>query len=320
MEQNKQLRDFDSLFELFNFFDTEEKCIDYLASLRWNGNPVCPYCGNTHNYVVNVKGRGKSWKCSDNAKCGRKFSVKVGTIFEDSPIPLRKWFIAVYLITAHKKGISSHQLAKDIKVTQKTAWYVLHRVREAFEPENNVKVGNSGDGVEIDETYVGGKEKNKHKDKKTDNSQGRSTKSKTPVLGIIERDGKVFAIPVKNTKSEIILPIISDKVEAGSKVYTDEWVSYKPLSKEYEHKIVNHSASEYVNGEAHTNNIESFWALLKRGIFGIYHHVSDEHLGRYVNEFTFRFNNRKMTDGSRFDVVLANTEKGLTYKKLTKKI
>ncbi len=301
------IRDFDSLFELLDYFSDEQTCIEYLAKVRWNGQAQCPYCANEKTYRLST-GR-KNWKC---ASCRKQFSVRVGTIFHDSKVSLRKWFVAIYLISAHKKGISSHQLAKDIKVTQKTAFYMLHRVREAYEP-GTVQFSNE---VEIDESWVGGLEKNKHKSKRTKGAQGRSAKTKTPVLGILERDGKVYAIPVADTKAKTIVPIIETKVEKGSTVYTDEWKSYRTLSQDYDHQFINHSASQYVDGAIHTNNIENFWSLMKRGINGIYHHVSDRHLSRYVNEYTFRYNNRGMTDGSKFDVCLANASKRITYKSL----
>lgn len=235
---------------------------------------------------------------------------------EESKISLRKWFVAIYLNSAHKKGISSHQLARDIKVTQKSAWFILQRIRETYKPDNKPFTGLE---FELDETWVGGKEKNKHKPKRTAGTQGRSTKTKTPVIGILERDGKVYAIPVTDTKSKTLLPVMRDKITPGSTVYTDDFTAYRSLSKDFNLHIVNHSANEFVRGEVHTNNIESFWALLKRGIVGIYHHTSDKHLERYVNEFTFRFNNRKLTDGSRFDVMLANTKGRLDYETLIKK-
>jgi transposase-like protein len=309
--QIKQLRDFDSFFELVNYFSDEQKCVDYLATLRWNGVIECPYCANDTCYVLN--GANKRFKC---AKCRKQFSVRVGTIFEDSKIELRKWFFAVYLFTAHKKGISSHQLARDLKITQKSAWFMLQRIREAFSHD---EASNLSGEVEIDESYLGGKESNKHKSirQATKKASGvKRTNNKVPVLGILERNGKVYAVPVKNAKLGTIYPIITDKVDLGATIYTDELPAYKFLKNDCTHNFVNHSADEYIRVEVHTQNIDNFWSLLKRGIYGIYHHTSPQHLHRYVNEFVYRYNNRKMTDGSRFDVYLANATKKITYPEL----
>jgi transposase-like protein len=302
----KQLRDFDSFFELVEYFSTEEKCVQYLATLRWNGIVECQYCGFDECYVLN--GKNKRFKC---AACRKQFSVRVGTIFEDSKIPLRKWFFAVYLFTAHKKGISSHQLARDLKITQKTAWFMLQRIRETFTHDKPELLKGE---VEADETFMGGKEINKHKSQREKGV--KRVNNKIPVLGIIERNGKVIAMPVKDIKSRTIYPFVSSNVERGSKLYTDELRAYKFLKNDYDHQFVNHSADEYVRDGVHTQNIENFWSLLKRGIYGIYHHVSEPHLHRYVNEFAYRYNNRKMTDGSRFDVYLANAINNISYKKL----
>jgi len=304
---------FKSLIELFDTFKTEEQCREYLIQQRWNGKPVCPYCGYTEKaYIIE---NGKRFKCG-NKECRKKYSVTVGTFFENSNIPLRKWFAAMYVITAHKKGISSLQLSRDIDVHQKTAWFMLHRIRGMVAnkaPEILEGV------VQVDETFVGGKNKNRHQHKKVAYSQGRSMVDKTPVLGAIEVGGKVSATVLQDTTKESIQPVINDLVKPGSLMVTDDWHAYKGLNVSYSHIVINHTDGEYVRGAFDTNSIENFWSLFKRGIVGIYHNVSTKHLQAYVDEFAYRFNSRKDNDQFRFSDTLTKTEGRLKYKDLTAK-
>ena len=258
----------------------------------------------------------KVYKCANNRyRCketARYFNVKTGTLFDNTKIGLQKWFLAIWLITSHKKGISSIQLSKDIGVTQKTAWFMLQRIRNCFGFDNDNELSNE---VEVDETYIGGKNKNKHNAKKVKGSQGRSTKDKAPVFGMIERGGKLNAKHVKDvTISTLTTKIIAHVSDAT--IYSDEWLGYKALKLIYDHKFIKHGIRQYVDGQIHTNTIEGFWSLLKRGIVGIYHFISVKHLQKYVDEFVFRYNTREKEEGQRFNLLLANTECRLTYKSL----
>lgn len=307
--------EFKSIADLLQAFPDEAACYAHLEAIRWNGTVVSPFDPTSKVYVCAHKaGTPPRYKCKNT---GQYFNVKVGAIFEDTKIPLQKWFMALYILSSHKKGISSHQLAKDIDVTQKTAWFLLHRLRYAFE-HPNFQATMSGT-IEVDETYVGGAEKNKHQSKKTKGTQGRSTKTKKPVLGMIERGGNLSAQVVDNTTKATVQEAIEAKVVAGSIVMTDEYQSYRGLNKTYSHEIVRHSAKQYVNGLAHTNTMEGFWSLLKRGIDGIYHWVSFKHLQQYVNEFVLRYNTRKQGTCQRFQFVLDNMEGRLTYQTLIAK-
>ena len=304
---------FKSIFDLLEAFPDEQSCIAHLENIRWAGAPVSPFDSFSKVY----KCKGIRYKCKNT---GKYFNVKVGTIFEDTKIPLQKWFLALYVFSSHKKGISSHQLAKDIDVTQKSAWFMLHRLRYTFDhPNFKATLENE---IEIDETFIGGEEKNKHKNKKTKGTQGRSVKTKKPVLGMIEREGNIIAKVVVDTQMNTIEPHILENIKEGSNIYTDEWKAYKGIKRlegNFGHQIVNHSAKEFVNGLAHTNNVECFWSHLKRGIDGIYHWVSVKHLQRYVNEYSLRYNTRKSSTSSRFNTLLENMEGRLQYKSLIEK-
>jgi transposase-like protein len=243
---------------------------------------------------------------------GKNFNARIGTLFECSKIPLRKWFIAIYLITSHKKGISSIQLSKDIKVTQKTAWFLNQRIRECFINEEKL----SGE-VALDETFVGGKNKNRHWDKKVKNSQGRSFKDKVPVLGMLQRNGKVVCRVLKDTSYKSLTAPIIRTVKRGSTLFSDEWGGYRVVDKVYEHYIVDHSRKQYVDGNAYTNTIEGFWGIMKRGLIGIYNYTGRKHLQRYVDEFSFRYNTRNLSEAERFNLFLCNSNHRITYKKLT---
>ena len=299
-------RDFNSLIELVQTFKDEQTCLEYFEEFRWGGYVVSPFDESSIVY----KCKGNKYKCKNT---GKYFNVKTNTLFDSTKIELQKWFMAIWLVTSHKKGISSVQLAKDIDVTQKTAWFMLQRIRKCFGIENDNDLDNN---VEVDETYVGGKNKNRHANKKVENSQGRSTKDKVPVVGMVERQGKLNARTVENVQEETLTAEIIKNVKETANLYTDEWLGYRNISKIYKHSIVNHNAREYVNGEAYTNTIEGFWSLLKRGIYGIYHFTTKKHLQKYIDEFVFRYNTRKHSETERFDLLLLNMEVRTTYKGL----
>jgi len=298
-----------SLFSFLKSNPTEQDCINYFEKLRWNGKVVSPFDPTS-----------KVYKCANNRyKCkntGKYFNARTGTVFRNSKIPIQKWLWALYLFSSDKKGISSCQLARNIEITQKSAWFLLQRSRYTFKHPIfiNDMLGNE---VEIDETFIGGKNKNRHWDKKVPNSQGRSWKDKVPVLGILERNGNLITQVIPNTQQETIEPIINMNVKKGSNVYTDEWFAYKDLYKWFNHEIVNHRTKQYVNGKASTNSTENAWSHLKRTIYGTYHWVSKEHLSKYVDEFALRFNTRKYSEQERFDLVLFSAVgKGLSYREL----
>lgn len=292
----------------------ENKCREYLEYIRWEGKPVCPHCGckNKEHYKLKQQNEFKGlYKCKD---CRKRFTVKVGTMFHGSHISLRKWFIAIYIFSSHKKGISSLQLHRDLGITQKSAWFMLQRIRNTFNTAPTEKYFGI---TQADETYIGGKNKNRHSYKRVKESQGRSTKDKTPVFGLLS-SGKVNAQVVPDTKARTLKPIIKEMVQTGSILVTDEWKAYSGLSKDYTHEVLKHTQGQYKTKEFHTNSVEGFWSLLKRGIFGIYHSTSSKHLNKYCNEFAYRYNTREFIDGERFDLSLINSEKRITYKELIK--
>ncbi|MDV3902354.1 IS1595 family transposase [Elizabethkingia anophelis] len=297
---------FKSVIDLLKTFPDEQTCINHLERLRWNGNVVSPFDSSSKVYIC----KDNRYRCKNS---GKYFNVKTNTIFDNTKLGLQKWFLAIYIVTSHKKGISSLQLSRDLDITQKSAWFMLQRIRKCFGIENNNELDNE---VEADETYIGGKNKNRHANKKIEGSQGRSAKDKTPVVGTVERGGKVNAKQVDNVKHATLSREIIQNVKESAKLYTDEWLGYKGLERIYDHSIIKHNQSEYVNGRVHTNTIEGFWSILKRGIVGIYHFTSKKHLQMYVDEFVFRYNTRNSTIQNRFNLLLSNLENRITYKTL----
>lgn len=307
MCQMKQIDEFKSLPELIMYFSTEAVCLKYLEQWVHKGNIRCQYCGTDKVYRFKD---GKRFRCSS---CLEYFTAKVGTIFESSKLPLVKWYTAIYLLSAHKKGVSSHQLARDLHVTQKTGWFMLHRIRKAMEQDSIMMDGI----VEADETFIGGKNKNRHKNKKFKNAQGRSFQDKVAVMGLLQREGKVKTVVIGNTQGENIRRVVFGNVQTGSTLISDEWWAYRNMKEYYHHEVVDHARGQYVNGNgATTNSMEGFWAHLKRSLGGIYHRVSPKHLQKYIDEITFRWNTRKMNEGQRLSLLMSKVNCRLKYKQL----
>jgi transposase-like protein len=308
-----------SLQEAIVYFSNPDNCIDYLAVRRWpDGTVVCPTCGSSTVSAFNTVRR--TWKCSSH-HAKREFSIKVGTVMEDSPIGLDKWLTATWMVLNCKNGVSSCEIARTVRITQKSAWFMLHRIRLALHDESAGKLGGR---VEIDETFIGGKLKNMHKNRKPIlASKHGGAADKTIVVGMLERHGRVKAHVVESRTKAILHALVSEHVAPGSQLVTDEWGGYK--GTDYDHEIINH-AIEYVNGQVHTNGIENFWSLLKRGLTGTYVSVEPFHLFRYLDEQMFRYNNRatkkqNVTDADRFTAALLNFPgKRLTFAELTGKV
>ena len=286
-----------TLIEAVTYFADPDVCHEYMKGLKWpDGEITCPKCDGGN--IGEIKSR-RMFQCKSKG-CRKQFSVKVGTIFEDSPLPLQKWFVAVWMIANAKNGVSSCELHQAVGVTQKTAWHMLHRIRLAMQTKSFKKI--SGE-VESDETFVGGRKSNMHKAKRDAKPKGRGTVGKAVVQGIIERGGEVHARVVPNQKRSTLHAIIRENVEPGSTVYTDALKSYEGLDDEYVHGIIDH-AVKYVDGRVHTNTMENFWALLKRSLMGTYVAVDPKHLDAYLDEQVERFNARKLDDGGRFQRVI----------------
>jgi len=323
-----------TLQDAIRHFADEQICIDTVAALRWPDGPSCPACEKKDHYYLKTQ---KRWKCKE---CGRQFSVKLGTIFEDSPLSLDKWLCALWMLVNCKNGVSSYELHRALGVTQKSGWFMLHRLRFALQSGSIEKLGGDGNEVEVDESYVGGKVKNMHKSRKLRMVQARNNTpdwkatqnaryyGKTAVMGILDREQRrVRATVVPNVKRETLQREILSNIHHGTKLYTDQAVAYDKgvLADKYAHEMVNHLEG-YVKGRVHTNGLENFWSLLKRGLNGTYVAVEPFHLFRYVDEQVFRYNNRgtkkvKVSDAQRFELALSQVAgKRLTFAEVTGKV
>jgi transposase-like protein len=297
-----------TLIEAIRYFSDQDVCVQFVAKLRWPDGPVCPTCGGTeHSYLTTRR----VWKCKD---CKRQFSVKVGSIFEDSAIPLDKWLAAMWMIANSKNGVSSHEMARSLGITQKSAWFLLHRIRLAMQTGTFAKLDGE---IEVDETFIGGKARNMHKDVRARKITGTGGKDKAIVAGVLQRGGEMRAGVVSDTRRSTLQAGVREHVEMGSAVYSDAHSGYSGLDNEYAHKVVDH-AEKYVDGQVHVNGVENFWSLLKRGLHGTYVSVQPFHLFRYIDERVFTYNKRGFTDLDRFVMVLSMAAgRRLTYKALT---
>jgi transposase-like protein len=303
-------------------FQNEDKAREALEAVRWPDGPICPHCGNSdQEKIAKVEGKKHSHRpglyyCNE---CKGQFTVTVGTVFERSKVPLTKWWLAAHLLNSSKKGMSAHQIHRTIGVTYKTAWFMMHRLREAMaDLKPSGPLGGHGKIVEADTSYIGGKEKNKHARKRDGKKIGGM--GKQIVHTLVERDGKARSHHIANISGKTLRPILTAHVSRKSSLMTDTAGGYMDVGKEFErHAMVDHGIGEYVRGDAHSNTVEGYFSVLKRGITGVYHQISEAHLKRYLAEFDFRYNNRSslgVSDGER----TANALRGIEGKRLTYRI
>ena len=300
-------------------FADPDNCLKFMVKLRWpDGKVICPTCGREDAVFLQNQ---RKWQCK-NVHDRRQFSAKVGTIMEDSALPLDKWLVAIWMIANCKNGVSSYEVARALGITQKSAWFMLHRIRLAMQNRSILKLGGSGSQVEVDETFVGGAARFMHSDKRKRRITETGTKDKVAIVGILERGGEVRGAVVGNRKKHALQTQIRTHVKAGSAIYTDALMSYQGLREQgFEHQVIDH-AEKYVDGQVHTNGLENFWSLLKRGLKGTYVSVEEFHLFRYLDEQMFRYNFRKLPhDGARFEHVASHIfGKRLTYAEVTGKV
>ena len=305
-----------TLQEAIIYFSDPQRAFDYALKLRWpDGNVVCPRCNKAKHSFIKTR---RIWFCYT---CNKQFTLKLGTVFEDSPLGLDKWMTGFWLLVNCKNGVSSMEIHRALGITQKAAWFMLQRLRLAIQDDfYGTKLGGDGGEVEVDESFIGGKARNMHVSERKRRITGTGTKDKTAVMGILERGGKVRTTVVPNRKKHALQEQVRKHVEAGSALYSDALLSYKGLAGDYAHQVVDH-AVQYVKGRVHTNGLENYWSLLKRGISGTYVSVEPFHLFRYLDEQSFRYNNRKdMNDGQRFELAMSQIgRKRLTYSELTGK-
>ena len=310
-----------TLQEAIIHFADSENCRQYMVSKRWPDGVQCPTCDRSSAVYLATQ---KKWQCK-SVHPRRQFTVKVGTIFEDSPLGLEKWLPAVWMLCNCKNGVSSYEIHRALGVTQKTAWFMLHRIRKAMQNGSFVKLGGNSGEVEADETFIGGKARNMHLAVKRRRITATGVKDKTAVMGILERGGEVRASVIPSRRKSVLQEEVKKHVSTGTALYTDALLSYDGLARDYAHKVIDH-ATAYVDGRVHTNGLENFWSLLKRGIGGTYVSVEPFHLFRYLDEQSFRYNNRAtltnpIDDGKRFEKVVSSVAgKRVTYAELTGKL